>query len=952
MACLYIRSFYEHLYLFNITTGPEDLYNGELKLILGLIWTLIRHYQIHSTLKSTKKAMISFFARVCNVKVSNFTTDWNDGIALSRVIEYLHPGLFPDITSLSSANKKDNCKRAITFAWEHLSIPAIISADDMADPEVDELSMMTYLSYFIKLCIKKIREWAQSLVPHRAIRNMSSDWCSGVHLTALINVIRPGILPDWAVLDEERGIDNITKAMGMAEYSLGIEPSLTPADMANSGIDEMSVAEYLAPFMSVEIARATGESGMAINPTTIEIQASAAKRPILMNLSGFKSTSTVSLQMKLPSGKVESVDVNNIGKGKAEAVCIPPTAGRYELIVKSSNEEIYGSPFKIEIPRLVDYINFASTLPAVLEVSVGQVSQFEIVCNDVNLVTDKLFDIIIHGEGLKTTTVQSGNFSLSSNDIQYHIKDAGNGHYFVEFLLPKAGEYSLSVLIDKEHIKGSPVNLKSRLIGSASGEGITKAVVGRTTHFNITTPVGSQNLTVDIHDNQGELQHQVQSISEGLYKVSFVPRCTGRLTIDVRVDNVHIIGSPFLLEAIESQALIEGKHIKLQVSASCVKRPLKINLSGVQDISRLVMEIKNPLGHIDKLQLISTGEGTAEASCIPVVAGKHAISMKIDCDNVPGSPFDINIAKLVEFIQFGNIDLSQVQIAAGRPCQIKISSNDFNLIKDRLLSCAFEGEGLKCRQVSTELFNPGAKEIQCNIKDEGNGNYLLQFLLPQDGYYRMSLMIDNEHVTGSPFNITVMATGHASRCVISGAALTQGHVVPAGSEVEFRLDCSTAGEGELSVHAVGPQGESVKVVTAFESGSTNVHTVKVYPERGGIHQLHVYWGGKAIPGCPFKFEACNPKLVRLVNLPKLEWFSPVTGEMINFDVDVSQAGRGQLTAYAVLPDGRKENFIITDKGAGLYSVKYTFTVSSLISNFCCIQWSISSERFHNSKRCS
>ena len=922
-------------YLFNITIGAEDLYNGELKLILGLIWTIIRHFQIRTTAsKSTKKAIMSFFARVCNVKVSNFTTDWNDGIALSKIIEYLHPGLFPDITSLSSANKKDNCRKAITLAWEHLGIPGIISAEDMADPEVDELSMMTYLSYFIKLCIKKIREWAQSLLPHRTINNMSSEWCSGVHLTALINVIRPGILPDWAVLDEERGINNITKAMGMVEYSLGIEPSMNAADMANSNVDEMSVTEYLAPFMLVEMAKpAAGEHGTTADPSSIEIQASAARRSIIMNLTGFESMSVISMHMRLPSGKIEPIDVNSLGKGKAEAKYIPPTAGRYELIVKSSNEEIHGSPFKIEVPRLVDYINFSSTLPPILEVTAGQVNRFEIVCNDVDLVNDKLFNIIIHGEGLKTTAVDSGNFLLSSNDVQYHIKDEGDGHYFIEFLLPKSGEYSLSVLIDKEHVKGSPVNLKSRLIGSASGDGINKAVVGRITWFNVTAPVGSQNLTVSMHDSQGELQHQIQNISEGLYKVSFVPRCTGRLTIDVRVDNVHIIGSPFHLEAKESQALIEGKHIKLQVSASCAKRPLKINLTGVQDISRLVMEIKNPLGHIDKLPLTSTGEGTAETSCVPVVAGKHAISMKIDGDDVPGSPFDINIAKLVEYVNFGHIDLSQVQITAGRPCQIKIVSNDVNLLKDRLLSCSFEGEGLKCRQVSTGVFNPGAKEIQCSLQDDNNGNYLLQFLLPQDGFYRMSLMIDNEHVIGSPFNITVMATGHANRCVISGAALTKGHIVPAGTEVEFRLDCSSAGEGELSVHAVGPQGESVKVVTAFESGSTSIHTVKVYPERGGIHQLHVSWGGKEIPGCPFKFEACNPKLVRLVNLPKLEWFSPVTGEMITFDVDVSQAGRGQLTAYAVLPDGRKENFIITDKGAGLYSVKYTFTLASLTQIF-------------------
>ena len=253
--------------MFNITTGSEGIYSGELKLILGLIWTLFQHYTIQNTLKSTKEAMISFFARVCNVEVSNFTTDWNNGIVLSRVIEYLHPGLFPDITSLSSANKKDNCNRAITSAKEKLSIPPIISADDMADPNVEEKSMMMYLWYYIKLCIKKIHEWAQSLVPHRAIRNMSSDWCSGVHLTALINVIHPGILPDLAELNEECGIENITKALGVAKDFLGIEPSLKPDDMAKSTIDEMSVSEYLAPFMSVEIERPIQEK--VAWPTTI-----------------------------------------------------------------------------------------------------------------------------------------------------------------------------------------------------------------------------------------------------------------------------------------------------------------------------------------------------------------------------------------------------------------------------------------------------------------------------------------------------------------------------------------------------------------------------------------------------------------------------------------------------------------------------------------------------------
>ncbi len=45
-----------------IYVGPEDIYEGNLKLILGLVWTLIKEYQIKSRGKSlsTKKALLAW----------------------------------------------------------------------------------------------------------------------------------------------------------------------------------------------------------------------------------------------------------------------------------------------------------------------------------------------------------------------------------------------------------------------------------------------------------------------------------------------------------------------------------------------------------------------------------------------------------------------------------------------------------------------------------------------------------------------------------------------------------------------------------------------------------------------------------------------------------------------------------------------------------------------------
>ena len=75
--------------------GAEDILEGNLKLILGLIWRLILRYQISRRGRaSPKKLMLSWINAVLSqsqqqqqlpTHVSNFTTDWNDGTALLYV---------------------------------------------------------------------------------------------------------------------------------------------------------------------------------------------------------------------------------------------------------------------------------------------------------------------------------------------------------------------------------------------------------------------------------------------------------------------------------------------------------------------------------------------------------------------------------------------------------------------------------------------------------------------------------------------------------------------------------------------------------------------------------------------------------------------------------------------------------------------------------------------------
>lgn len=64
-------------------SGGQDVVNGNLKLIMGLVWRAIIRYQISRGKTSPKKLMLSWInACIEDYDVNNFTTDWNNGILL------------------------------------------------------------------------------------------------------------------------------------------------------------------------------------------------------------------------------------------------------------------------------------------------------------------------------------------------------------------------------------------------------------------------------------------------------------------------------------------------------------------------------------------------------------------------------------------------------------------------------------------------------------------------------------------------------------------------------------------------------------------------------------------------------------------------------------------------------------------------------------------------------
>lgn len=152
----------EHIRLVNIDS--THLVDGKLKLILGLIWTLILHYSITMPMWESEEQDPSKRGKNATPKqklmdwiqsrmppdlpISNFTTDWNDGRAIGALVDSCAPGLYPDWQTNEPGDKFKNAKEAMDLAEQWLGIPQLIKPEEMNDPKVDELSMMTYLSQY------------------------------------------------------------------------------------------------------------------------------------------------------------------------------------------------------------------------------------------------------------------------------------------------------------------------------------------------------------------------------------------------------------------------------------------------------------------------------------------------------------------------------------------------------------------------------------------------------------------------------------------------------------------------------------------------------------------------------------------------------------------------------------------------------------------------------------
>ncbi|KAE8288466.1 Plectin [Larimichthys crocea] len=148
--------FLKHRQVKLVNIRNDDIADGNPKLTLGLIWTIILHFQIsdiqvngQSEDMTAKEKLLLWSQRMTdgyqNIRCDNFTTSWRDGKLFNAVIHKHYPRLI-DMGKVYRQNNLENLEQAFGVAERDLGVTRLLDPEDVDVPHPDEKSIITYVS--------------------------------------------------------------------------------------------------------------------------------------------------------------------------------------------------------------------------------------------------------------------------------------------------------------------------------------------------------------------------------------------------------------------------------------------------------------------------------------------------------------------------------------------------------------------------------------------------------------------------------------------------------------------------------------------------------------------------------------------------------------------------------------------------------------------------------------
>lgn len=790
----------EKIKLVNISSA--DIVDGNLKLILGLMWTLILHYSISMPVwegeddfdpsLSPKQRLLKWIQnKIPDCPVNNFSTDWNDGRAIGALIDSLAPGLCPDWKSWKPEDNLKNVTEALQLAEDWLDIPQLIRPKEMCNRKVDELAMMTYLSQFPGAKLKENAPLRSSAFNPARVR------CYGPGLQA--SGVCVGVDTQFTVETFSAG------GKGDVEVSIADPQQATvPVDIKYNDDKNMTYTCTYTPTIE-------GDHKVQVNYNKSEVP----KSPWNVSVKGVPqgeghkkcSASGPGLEAagKVKAGQQTYIDIGTkgAGPGQVDVVILDPEGkpnncpcrlskvsedkykceyvaaepGEHSISVLFAGKPIPKSPFTVQVDPFVDPRK-VKTVGRGLQptgLRVGDKASFQVAIDGGDVIKDLascLHAKLIGPDGKEEKV-----------EVKERPERDSDGRVVLdcEYTPRGAGDHRLSISMGGDNIRQFEVNVappsQSKVV--AFGPGLHGGVVGKSNKFRVDTngERGTLGFTID---GPSEAKIECKDNGDGTADVEWTVSTAGEYALHVMSNGEDIPNSPYCAsikpankfdkkefddwykkthtldckqwKESNNKKKKSAKETTTSVSAGGVPPEDKVRkmLAGLP--STLTIKMADPTGLTAYILAPSgaktdcdlkpheDGSGKLSVTFTANEPGEHLVYLIKNEKQVGGSPFKIQVSSKV----------------AGDPKKVKVEGESLQggkLDEENVFFIDIRAAGTGGR-IGVSMQGPSKPEVTCDPTDEA-GLFKVTWVVDEPGKYNLELKYDGTELEGSPFTIDV-----------------------------------------------------------------------------------------------------------------------------------------------------------------------------------------------------